>query len=182
MTAQGVDGSAEIPFRKAELQLRDAGVRYAILRPAWFMQNFHTFWGEDIRRRGLIALPGGTGKVVFVDTRDVAAVAEALLMADTIEDCELDVTGHDVLNYGQAAAILSVATGQTIGYEDADPAQFLRRLIADRIAPEYAALIGAMFDEVRLGAPTCTTENVQRLTGRPPRSLFAYGQGSPGAT
>jgi uncharacterized protein YbjT (DUF2867 family) len=145
MTAQGVDASDEIPFRKAELELRDAGLDFAIIRPAWFMQNFHTFWGEAIRRRGRIELPAGRGKVVFVDTRDVAAVAEALLMADSVENCEIDVTGEEVL-------------------------------ISDGVAPGYAALIAAMFDEVRAGGPIRTTDHVQRLTGRAPRSLFTYGR------
>jgi uncharacterized protein YbjT (DUF2867 family) len=176
MTAQGVDASEEIPFRKAELELRDAGIDFAILRPAWFMQNFHTFWGEAIRRAGRIEVPAGKGKVVFVDTRDVAAVAQALLTADSIENCEIEVTGQEVLDHAQAASILSDATGHKIEYEDIEPGRFLRRLISNGIAPDYAASIAAMFDEVRTGAPICTTEHVQRLTGHAPRSLFCYAR------
>jgi uncharacterized protein YbjT (DUF2867 family) len=176
MTAQGVDASDEIPFRKAELELRDTGINFAILRPAWFMQNFHTFWGDVIRRKGRIEVPAGKGKVVFVDTRDVAAVAEALLMADSIENCEIDVTGQEVLDQAQAASILSDATGHIIQYEDIEPGRFLRKLISDGIAPDYAALIAAMFDEVRAGGPICTTDHVQRLTGHAPHSLFSYGR------
>jgi uncharacterized protein YbjT (DUF2867 family) len=176
MSAQGVDASDEIPFRKAELELRHAGIDFAIIRPAWFMQNFHTFWGDAIRRRGRIELPAGKGKVVFVDTRDVAAVAEALLTADSIENCEIDVTGQEALDHAQAASILSDATGNKIEYEDIEPGRFLRTLISDGIAPDYAALIAAMFDEVRAGGPIRTTDHVQRLTGCAPRSLFSYGR------
>jgi uncharacterized protein YbjT (DUF2867 family) len=176
MTAQGVDSSDEIPFRKAELELRGAGIDFAIIRPAWFMQNFHTFWGEGIRSRGRIEVPGGNGKLVFVDTRDVAAVAEALLIADSIENREIDVTGQEALDHAQAAAILSQATGRKIEYEDVDPGRFLRNLIANGIAPDYAALIGAMFEEVRAGGTIRTTDHVRRLTGHPPRSLSSYGR------
>jgi uncharacterized protein YbjT (DUF2867 family) len=140
------------------------------------MQNFHTFWGDAIRRRGRIELPAGKGKVVFVDTRDVAAVAEALLTADSIENCEIDVTGQEALDHAQAASILSDATGNKIEYEDIEPGRFLRTLISDGIAPDYAALIAAMFDEVRAGGPIRTTDHVQRLTGCAPRSLFSYGR------
>lgn len=176
MTAQGVDASDEIPFRQAELELHGTGINYGILRPAWFMQNFHTFWGEDIRRKGCIEVPAGQGRVVFVDTRDIAAVAVELLMADFIENCEVDVTGQDVLNHTQAASILSDATGQTIHYVDVEPSHFIRKLVSDGIAPDYAALIAAMFDEIRAGAPICTTDHVRRITGRPPRSLFSYAK------
>jgi uncharacterized protein YbjT (DUF2867 family) len=176
MTAQGADASDEIPFRKAELELRDAGIGFAIIRPAWFMQNFHAFWGEAIRRRGRIELPAGKGKVVFVDTRDVAAVAQALLSADSMENCEIDVTGEEVLDHAQAASILSDATGNEIEYEDIEPDRFLRPLIAGGVAPDYAAMIAAMFDEVRAGGPIRTTGHVRRLTGRAPRSLFAYAR------
>jgi uncharacterized protein YbjT (DUF2867 family) len=176
MTAQGVDASDEIPFRKAELELRDSGIGCAIIRPAWFMQNFHTFWGEAIRRKGRIELPAGNGKAVFVDTRDVAAVAEALLTADSIENCEIDVTGQEVLDHAQAASILSDATGNTIEYEDIEPSRFLRTLIAEGIASDYAASIAAMFDELRAGGPIRTTDHVRRLTGHASRSLFTYGR------
>jgi len=176
MTAQGVDVSDEIPFRKAELELRDAGVNFAILRPAWFMQNFHTFWGEAIRRDGCIEVPAGKGKVVFVDTRDVAAVAEELLMAGSVESCEIEVTGREVLDHTQAASILSDATGHEIRYEDIEPGRFLLKLIADGVSADYAALIAAMFEEVRTGGPIHTTDHVQRLTGQAPRSLFSYGR------
>ena len=176
MTAQGVDVSDEFPFRKAELELAGTGVDFAIIRPAWFMQNFHTFWGEAIRRRGRIEVPAGKGKVVFVDTRDVASVAQALLTADAIEHREIDVTGQEVLDHAQAASILSDATGNDVEYEDVEPARFLRTLISEGIAPDYAALIAAMFDEVRAGAPTRTTDHVRRLTGHAPRSLFTYAR------
>jgi uncharacterized protein YbjT (DUF2867 family) len=176
MTAQGVDASDEIPFRRAELELRDSGIDFAIIRPAWFMQNFHTFWGDAIRLRGRIELPAGTGKVVFVDTRDVAAVAQALLIADSVENREIEVTGREILDHAQAAAILSDATGRKIQYEDIEPDHFLRNLISQGIASDYAALIAAMFDEVRAGGPIRTTDHVQRLTGRAPHSLFSYAR------
>lgn len=176
MTVQGADVSDEIPFRKAELELRVAGINYGILRPAWFMQNFHTFWGDDIRRKGRLELPAGKGKVVFVNTRDVAAVAEALLMADSIENCEIEVTSQEVLDHARAASILSHATGRTIHYEDIEPSHFLRKLISDGIAADYAALIAAMFEEIRAGGPISTTQHVQRITGHAPRNLFSYGR------
>ena len=114
--------------------------------------------------------------MVFVDTRDVAAVAEALLTADFIENCEIEVTGQEVLDHAQAASILSAATGHEIRYEDIRPDRFLQALISGGIEPDYAALIAAMFEEVRGDGPVRTTNEVQRWTGQAPRTLFTYAR------
>lgn len=34
----------EAPFRKLELELENSGLKYNIIRPNWFMQNFQTYW------------------------------------------------------------------------------------------------------------------------------------------
>ena len=73
-TALGVDADDQIPMRQVELALERSGAPFAILRPNWFMDNFHLFWLHDIRQ-GRIAVPAGDGKTSFIDARDIAAAA-----------------------------------------------------------------------------------------------------------
>jgi uncharacterized protein YbjT (DUF2867 family) len=176
MTAQGVDADDRIPFRKAELELIDAGIGYAIVRPAWFMQNFHTFWGDAIRREGVLALPAGDGEIVFVDTRDVGEVAATLLLSESPGNRAVDVTGPSACNHAEAAAILSAAIGRPIRYEDVAPESCLRSLLASGMPREYARLVLDMFAEIRGGAATQVTHAVEEITGRRPRDLAAYAR------
>ena len=75
MSAMGANASDELPLRRAELALIGSGLAWNVIRPNWFMQNFHTFWLEGIRTQGKIQLPVGRAKGSFIDARDIAAVA-----------------------------------------------------------------------------------------------------------
>ncbi|MEY3251132.1 MAG: azoreductase [Pseudomonadota bacterium] len=82
--AQGLDklvlmSAMGAPLRRAGLQLEASGVPFNVIRPNWFMQNFHTFWLAGIRDAGTIFLPAGCAKGSVIDARDIAAVAAALL-------------------------------------------------------------------------------------------------------
>lgn len=177
MTAQEVNDEELGPFRRAELELIDSGISNIIVRPNWFMQNFHTFWGEQIRRSGLIALPAGDGKLGFIDARDIAAVAAAQLVDDRARSGTFVLTGPESLDHTQVANILSIETGRQIRYRDVDPDEFASNLsAATGMAEDYIRLIVDMFDAVRAGAAAGLTDNVQLLSGRPARSLSIYAR------
>jgi uncharacterized protein YbjT (DUF2867 family) len=70
----GVDADESIPYRRAERLLEAGGASWVVIRPNWFMDNFHTYLAEGLRR-GEIALPAGEGRTSFIDARDIAASA-----------------------------------------------------------------------------------------------------------
>ena len=78
LSAMGANADDSIPLRRAELHLERSGLAWNVIRPNWFMQNFHTFWLHGIQSQGQIFLPVGDAKGSFIDTRDVAAVAAGL--------------------------------------------------------------------------------------------------------
>jgi uncharacterized protein YbjT (DUF2867 family) len=58
-TAMGVEHAPpEAPFRKVELELESSGLKYNIIRPNWFMQNFQTYWISGILKDKKIYFPG----------------------------------------------------------------------------------------------------------------------------
>jgi len=77
LSAYGIDSAPpETAMRSVELDLLGRpGLTHAILRPAWFMQNF----SETFLRPtgGTIVVPAGDGAEAFVDAEDIAAVASA---------------------------------------------------------------------------------------------------------
>jgi uncharacterized protein YbjT (DUF2867 family) len=102
--------------RQEEKMIEDSEIPYNFLRPGAFMQNFVNYFGETIKNQNAFYIPAGEGKVSFVDVRDIASVAVALLTRNDAkyENKAYTITGQEVLSYGQAAEILSKELGRTI--------------------------------------------------------------------
>ena len=70
--------SGDLSCRKAEWKVADrwrrvrTSVRFVVLRPNWFSDNFHTFWREGIKQR-VLAVLAGDGRSSFIDARDIAS-------------------------------------------------------------------------------------------------------------
>ena len=176
LTANGVEAHEASPMRRAERDLEKSGLAYNIIRPGWFMQNFNTFWLRDIREHGAIRLPAGNGKTGFIDARDIAAVAAALLSDDRLANRAFNLTGPAALDHGEAARILSAASGKRIGYHDIEPSEFKRNLQAAGLAEAYADLLVMSMGFLKAGASAAVTDGVETVLGRAPGSLEAYAR------
>jgi uncharacterized protein YbjT (DUF2867 family) len=172
-TAIGVDADEKIPYRQVELFLMQSGASFVILRPNWFADNFHNFWLGDIKR-GTIAVPAGEGQSSFIDVRDVAACAAAVLTTDRFDGKSFDLTGPEPLNYYDAAAVLSRVSGQKITYTPLDDGTFVGRAASAGVPRDYALFLAALFLPVRQGWTAGVTRDVQTLTGKAPRSFEQY--------
>ena len=177
MTAQGVDASDAIPFRRLELLIEASGKTFVHLRPTWFSQNFHTFWGHGVREFGALALPAADATVPFVDTRDIAASAFAALTRDDIElDRAYEPTGPAALTHTEAAAVLSEALGRTITYTAITDDAFREQLAPSGLPADYIELLVGLFQAMRAGGGVRQTGDVEALTGRAPIDLATYAR------
>ncbi len=177
MTAQGVDADDGIPFRQLERFIEAGAVPFVHLRPTWFSQNFHTFWGHGIREQGMLTLPAEDAKVAFIDARDIADAAAATL---TREDIELDrayvLTGPSALTHAEATDVLGRATGRALTYQSIDDDAFRQQLAPSGLPADYIELLVGLFAVVRMGVAAEVNGNVEHLTGHPPRALEAYAE------
>ncbi|MFJ2830422.1 NAD(P)H-binding protein [Streptomyces sp. NPDC087263] len=150
---------------------------WAVLRPSWFMQNFtgdHAH-ARTIRADGTIRTAAGEGRVGFVDADDIAAVAVHALAGAQAPNTDLLITGPAALNYSGIAAVLTEVTGRTVTHSRLTYEQMRDRLTAD-MPVEFAAMLAGMDQAIAEGAEDRTTDTVQRLTGRPPRSFRAFAE------
>lgn len=175
MTAMGAN-VADTPFRRAEIELERSGLRYNIIRPNWFMQNFHTFWLAGIRDEGRIALPVGQGRASFIDARDIAAVAARLITTHDLDGRDFDLTGPVALDHAAVARIVSEATGRAVRFEDTDPAILRKGLLAGGVPADYAEFLLAILDYLKQGHAERTTGAVKELLGREPIRLEQYAR------
>jgi uncharacterized protein YbjT (DUF2867 family) len=176
MTAMGANAHESIPFRQLELRLEGSGVPYNIIRPNWFMQNFHTYWLHGIRTQGRILLPVGQAKGSFIDARDIAAVAAVLLTTDRFANRDFDLTGEEALDHDQVAAILSDVAGRAIAYQDIAPSAMLEQLLAAGLPRGYAEFMLVILDAFKAGRAARITDAVHTITGRAPIAFAQYAR------
>ena len=176
MTAMGANADEQAPLRLVEKYLEASGLAWNVIRPNWFMQNFNSYWIQGIREQGQIFLPVGQARGSFIDARDIAAVAATLLTTDTHANAEFDLTGDEALDHDQVAAILSQATGRTIGYTEVTPEAMRPGLLAAGLTPGYADFLLLLLSYFKAGYAERTTDAVQLITGRPPIGFEQYAR------
>lgn len=172
-TALGVGSVLSSPYYKAEQTLKSAGIPFVILRPNWFSDNFHTFWIQGIRH-GVIAIPAEDSKSSFIDIRDIADCAVAALTSSQFDGEGYELTGPEALDYHEAAAILSAAIGKPIRYAAVSDAEFIGILTGAGMPEDYAAHLAELFSTAKAGFTAVVSDAVERLTGKPARSLAVY--------
>ena len=155
--------------------LRAAGVEHVIVRPNMFMQNIPESTIPSIGPDGAFYANAGEARISMVDTRDVGAVAAALLAGSSKERGEVDVTGPEALSYHDVATKLSTRLARPVAYvpvPDDAVAQALSGMGMGRWM--VGSLVELFQDYSRSGVDgyaAQVTDAVQRLTGRPPRTL-----------
>lgn len=174
MTAMGVNANEHSPFRRAELDLERSGLRFNIIRPNWFMQNFNTFWIHGIQTQDKILLPAGQAKVSFIDARDIAAVAFKLLVSDQFDGEAFDITGSEALTHADVAEAISKVAGRKIVYEEITPEAFVSGLIGAGLPKDYAELLGMLMGFLRDGYGERRENSVKQVTGKNPRTIDEY--------
>jgi uncharacterized protein YbjT (DUF2867 family) len=175
MTAMGVEfAPPEAPFRKLELALIDSTVPYVILRPNWFMQNFHTFWIEGIRKDQKIYFPGGDALVSFIDSRDISKTIYATITEDSWKNKEFNLTGAEAISHDQVAKIMTDVLGKKIDYVNVDPNDFLKSLISAGLPEDYSNFLLYIASALRDGHAAPINNNVKEITKRDPIDFKTY--------
>jgi uncharacterized protein YbjT (DUF2867 family) len=155
--------------------LKESGVPHAIVRPNLFLQNVPQNTIPSIDAEGNFYANAGDARISMVDTRDVAAVATAVLTSPGHEGKAYDVTGPEAISYEEIASKLSAALDRKITYIDA-PDDAIRGALLGLGMPEWVvgALVDLYQDYRRSGTDgyaARVTDTVQQLTGRAPRTL-----------
>jgi len=176
MSSLSVEFDTQEPLREVESALKRSGAPFVILRPNWFMDNFHTLWLEPMKQAGIIPLPAADSRSAFIDSRDIAAAAAAAIRGDQFNGRTFALTGPEALGYEDAASTLSKATGRTIQYVPVDDTSFIQSLVDAGLPGDYAQYVTGLFRHTRMGLAAKLSRDVEELTRRTPRTLAQYAQ------
>ncbi len=157
-----------------EKELQESGLAWTMLRPHHFMQNFLA-QAENIINDGVVYSATGDGKIPFIDTRDIAAVAVVTLTQPGHTGKKYVITGSEALTYRQATEIIGTAIGKRLRYidESFDEARARLTQAGQPLWLIESSLALAAYQ--RAGGPTETiTSVVAEVTGKPPRPFAEF--------
>jgi uncharacterized protein YbjT (DUF2867 family) len=166
---------------RIETELQESGLAWTMLRPHHFMQNL-LGQADNIINDGVVYSSSGDGRIPFVDTRDIAAVAAVTLTQAGHSGRKYVITGAEALSYRQATDILGQAIGRPLRFID-EPFDEARARLTQAGQPGWLVdSLLAIAAYQRAGGPTETiTSVVADLTGRPPRTFAEFARDYAGA-
>ncbi|MFW2853583.1 NmrA family NAD(P)-binding protein [Sphingomonas sp. TX0543] len=148
--------------------------RWTVLRPSWFMQNFTTQHLSSILDEGRIYSATQDGRVPFIDATDIAAVAVRALTDPALGSGEHVLTGPRALTYDEVAHAITAASGRPVGHHRLSTDELTDRYASFGIPRDYASKLAAMDDAIAHGVEDRTTDEVERLSGRPANDLVSF--------
>ena len=157
--------------------LKQHAPEWIVLRPTWFMQNFsEEFHMSTILDEGRIYSATFFGRIPFVDTYDIATVANAALTNPTPLNRDVIITGPESLSYAEVAQIIGGAIGHPVSHIRLSEEDFSRRLIDLGMSEPYAKTLAMLDTLVSRGCEDRLTSEVKDITGKPPKSLEIFAK------
>ena len=158
-----------------ERHLEESGVPAVVLQPGFLMTNLLAA-ADQVRHQGMLFAPAAAARIAMVEPADVAAVAAVALTTDGHDGRSYVLTGPEAITYDQVARDLSAATGRQVGYVDIPPEAAVPALVEAGLPPFAAQQIVTVFDALRRGEQSTTTDDVRSLTGRAARPFAAFAR------
>jgi len=152
----------------------EVGLSATFLRPLFFMQNLG-FQAQSMRDAGVLRGGVEDAAIAMVDARDIAEVAAAVVRGGTaIEGDAVVLTGPRAYTYSEVAAAASEAFGRQVTYAR-QALDEIRATLMKSGQPDWHIEILLQFNEAfRRGWGDAVSDTVDRVLGRPPRTLEAY--------
>lgn len=171
----GADSNRIVPHHRVEECLASGPLSWTILRPGFFAQNFGDAYRRDIVEQDRVYVPAGSGRVAFIDVRDLADVAAAVLSRPAQHaGWGYELTGPEAVTFGQAAQLLSGVVDRNISYEPATVLGYARHLRNQALPVPQIAVQTALHVGLRRGSAEAVFPTTTRLLGRAARPLKDY--------
>ncbi|MGW4673346.1 NmrA family NAD(P)-binding protein [Streptomyces sp. NPDC004324] len=161
-----------------EQVLNWSGLPVVHIRPTSFLDNplFTALPARTIRENGTIVLPFGTGRTSPIAVEDVARVVAAVLLDPAPHIGHVyELTGPRSIDMTEMAEEFSRALGRPVSYVDIPLDQWRSQVLSRAGLPphteQHIATMARLHHENRYDR---TSDDVERLTGVPPRSVEEF--------
>jgi len=158
-----------------EQALARSGLAWTILRNSLYA-DYQAPEAAQAIAAGALVHNRGSGKVAYVAREDCAAVAVAVLTAETGHaGRRYDVTGPEAYSAAELAAIYGELGGRPVAARSVSDAELVATMLGTATGDDHlrygAELVASFGQSIREGYMSACTDCVATLTGRPPKSL-----------
>jgi uncharacterized protein YbjT (DUF2867 family) len=178
-----VDDTAEQPneiaafHHEIERAIQDSGLEWTFLRLEVASADALQ-WAFDVpgqlKRGDTVRGPCAEAACSPIHPADFAAVAIAALTKDEHAGKIYHVTGPQSITHAEQIRLIGEAHGRPLRYEELEP-----EAARQAISPYAPADVLFEVWERHIGAPAPVTDTIERLTGRPPRSVEQWAADYP---
>ena len=180
--SSGDAGQRPYAWSRAHAEIEEAigqmNVGYSFLRPHYFMQNFISLLKVDSTsapgENNAITLeaPVGSGAIGAIDAYDIGECAAELLANREPLEAHALLTGPENITLSRVAGAFGAALDRDITHVNLDPSNYRAQLEVDD--PGSASDIADVYEEVRVGTMAVQSDNVEKITGNPPRTIEEF--------
>ncbi|MGN6870602.1 MAG: NAD(P)H-binding protein [Solirubrobacteraceae bacterium] len=166
-----------------EQALGTGGLAWTVLRDSLYSE-YQVPEARQAIAAGTLTHNRGDGQIAYVSREDCAAVAAAVLTGSGHEGRVYDVTGPELFTARELATLYGELGGGEVRDDALDDDAFTELLAgafggSDEEHARYGAELVASFGRsIREGYMASRSDVVQRLTGRPPRTLRTVLEGA----
>jgi len=175
LSVQGAEKVSFIPHAKIEKLIAQSGIAYTFIRPSYFMQNLSTTLRQDIREHNRIFLPAGKAKFLWVDATDIGAtIASILRWPEQHVNKAYTITGKELYDFREAAAMLSSILSRQIDYISPNLLRFYRNKRKEGVPTSLIVVMAALHFIPRFTKAPAISQDFTLLTGKQPGTLKAF--------
>lgn len=158
---------------RTELALRESGLVHVSLRPQFFMQNVLS-GAESIAKQGKLYSGVGAARIGMIDARDVADAMDRAIQSSDFDGQALELTGPESITHQEVAAALARAIDRPVTYVAVSP-EAVGEMVRGFGADDWTvALMRDYMHAYSDGFGDFVTDAVERMIGRPPRTISAF--------
>jgi NAD(P)H dehydrogenase (quinone) len=154
--------------------VKESGIDFTFVRPNSFFQNFVTYHSYSIKS-GALYLPQGTGRVSYVDVRDVARCA-ATILTDPSEHVSktYTITGEAAYGTDEIVGLISSATGRAVTYQSIADSNYVETMQKYQLPKFNIDSLLSLYQADKKGVNSIITQTVTELTGKKPKSFQEF--------
>ena len=154
--------------------IKESGIPYTINRHTFYTEFFPMFLGQAMET-GTWAFPSNGEKVNFAYRTDMAeALANIVISPDKHTNRVYEITSANARTLHGYATILSEASGKKITYQDISVHEFVDGLKSAGLSDDDITMSKLSAMTVAEGALNLTTDDLQNLLGRKPKSTKEF--------
>jgi uncharacterized protein YbjT (DUF2867 family) len=150
-----------------------SGLAWTFLRPSSFMTNTLQ-WVRSIQTAGAVYDPIGPGRQALIDPVDVAAVAAVALTVERHAGRSYVLTGSELLTMKEQIEILAGVLGRPIRHIEQTPEEAAQVMAGQGMPDHFVEAVRDLNELFRADRSAVLTDDVERLTGRPPATFESW--------